>query len=77
LCTIGYKEIAAHLRGEVTLAQAIELAKRDSRRLAKRQLTWFRRDASIVWLDPERDANQALALFQKFFSGDRANADQN
>ena len=76
LCTIGYKEIAAHLRGEVTLAQAIELAKRDSRRLAKRQLTWFRRDASIVWLDPERDANQARALFQKFFSDDRANADQ-
>ncbi len=76
LCTIGYREIAAHLRGEVTLAGAIELAKRDSRRLAKRQLTWFRRDQSIVWLDPERDAIQALCLFERFFSGDRMIADQ-
>ena len=67
LSTIGYKQIAAHLRGEMTLADAIALAKRDSRRLAKRQLTWFRREPDIVWLDPERGAHDALALFQKFF----------
>jgi tRNA dimethylallyltransferase len=51
----------------MTLADAIALAKRDSRRLAKRQLTWFRREPDIVWLDPERGAHDALALFQKFF----------
>ncbi len=67
LSTIGYKQIAAHLRKEMTLADAIALAKRDSRRLAKRQLTWFRREPDIVWLDPERGAQDALALFQKFF----------
>ncbi len=67
LSTIGYKQIAAYLRGELTLADAIALAKQESRRLAKRQLTWFRREPEIVWLDPERGANDALALFEKFF----------
>src|SRR5258708_17083071 len=67
LSTIGYKQIAAHLRNEMSLADAIALAKRDSRRLAKRQLTWFRREPDIVWLDPERGAQDALPLFQKFF----------
>jgi tRNA dimethylallyltransferase len=67
LSAIGYKQIAAHLRGEMALADAISFAKRDSRRLAKRQLTWFRREPEIVWLDPERGAQDALALFEKFF----------
>jgi tRNA dimethylallyltransferase len=67
LSTIGYKQIAAYLRGEMTLADATALAKQESRRLAKRQLTWFRREPEIVWLDPERGANDALALFDKFF----------
>jgi tRNA dimethylallyltransferase len=67
LSTIGYKQMAAHLRGEVTIADAIALAKQESRRLAKRQLTWFRREPEIVWLDPERGAQDALTLFEKFF----------
>jgi tRNA dimethylallyltransferase len=67
LSTIGYKQIAAYLRGEMTLADAIALAKQESRRLAKRQLTWFRREPEIVWLDPERGTHDALALFEKFF----------
>jgi len=67
LSTIGYKQIAAYLRGELTLADATALAKQESRHLAKRQLTWFRREPEIVWLDPERGANDALALFEKFF----------
>ena len=67
LSTIGYKQVAAYLRGEMTLADAIALAKQESRRLAKRQLTWFRREPEIVWLDPERGADDALALFEKFF----------
>jgi tRNA dimethylallyltransferase len=67
LSTIGYKQVAAYLLGEMTLADAIALAKRDSRRLAKRQLTWFRREPDIVWLDPERGAHDASALFEKFF----------
>jgi tRNA dimethylallyltransferase len=67
LSTIGYKQVAAYLRGEMTFVDAIALAKRDSRRLAKRQLTWFRREPDIVWLDQERGAQEAFALFQKFF----------
>jgi tRNA dimethylallyltransferase len=66
LSTIGYKQVAKYQRGEMTLADAIAIAKQESRRLAKRQLTWFRRE-EIVWLDPERGAHDALALFEKFF----------
>jgi tRNA dimethylallyltransferase len=67
LSTIGYKQIAAYLRGEIALADAISQAKQESRRLAKRQLTWFRREPEIMWLDPEHGARDALALFEKFF----------
>jgi len=68
LSTIGYKQIAAHLRGEMAIDEAAARAKQESRRLAKRQLTWFRREPEIVWLDPERGAHDALALFGRFFA---------
>lgn len=47
---IGYKEPAAFLRGEITKAEAIELIKRESRRYAKRQLTWLRRNEAVFWI---------------------------
>ena len=52
---IGYKEIVAHLRGEATLEEAVELIKLSSRRYAKRQLTWFRHnaDAHRIYVDGE------------------------
>ncbi|MFZ1888472.1 MAG: tRNA (adenosine(37)-N6)-dimethylallyltransferase MiaA [Candidatus Binataceae bacterium] len=68
LATIGYKQIARHLGGEITLAEAVALAKRDSRRLAKRQLTWFRADPELKWLDPARPTEHALELFAEFFA---------
>jgi tRNA dimethylallyltransferase len=46
----GYREAAAHLAGESSLDEAIELTARRTRQYAKRQLTWFRRDARIAWL---------------------------
>jgi len=46
---LGYKEIAAHLTGTLSLEQTVELLKRNTRRFAKRQLTWFRRDQRIRW----------------------------
>jgi tRNA dimethylallyltransferase len=67
LSTIGYKQIAMYLRGEIAIDDAVARARQESRRLAKRQLTWFRREPEIVWLDPERGAQDALALFGKFF----------
>ena len=48
----GYKHWAAHLRGEITLDQAIERTVKDTRDYSRRQMTWFRRDASIRWVDP-------------------------
>ncbi len=51
LNTVGYKEIIAHLEGEITLERAVELIKRNTRRFAKRQMTWFRKDKRILWID--------------------------
>lgn len=48
--SIGYKETLMFLRGEVALAEAVELMQRDTRRYAKRQLTWFRREKDAHWL---------------------------
>lgn len=47
---LGYKEIIAFLKGESSLAEAVEILKRDSRRYAKRQLTWLRREEKIKWI---------------------------
>jgi tRNA dimethylallyltransferase len=69
LSTIGYREIAAHLRGELTLEEAADAARRETRHLAKRQLTWFRRDPEIIWLDAARAGQQAFAMFAEFFDG--------
>jgi tRNA dimethylallyltransferase len=49
LQTVGYKELFDHFEGKHSLQEAIELIKRNTRRFAKRQLTWFRRDAEINW----------------------------
>ena len=59
---IGYKEFSAYLKGEQTLEQAAETLKRQTRRYAKRQLTWLRRDGRIHWLAPDAfESGQALA----------------
>lgn len=65
--TIGYREIAGYLAGRGDLPSAIAAAKRESRRLAKRQLTWFRREPGVVWLDPEHGREEALARLREFF----------
>ena len=48
---LGYKQIAAYLEGELSLSQAVDLLKRDTRRFAKRQITWFKRDPRICWFN--------------------------
>ena len=48
---IGYKEIIMYLEGKLEKKEAIDLIKQESRRYAKRQLTWFRRDERIKWID--------------------------
>lgn len=59
---IGYKELAEYFRGECSLEQAVETLKRETRRYAKRQLTWFRRDQRIHWIfvDACKDFEEVL-----------------
>ena len=53
LQTVGYREIFDHFDGKCSLEEAIELVKRNSRRYAKRQMTWFRRDERVGWFSPK------------------------
>lgn len=62
---IGYKEMIAYLEGEISLADAIDMIKQNSRRYAKRQLTWFRRDDRINMLSPDDAVNEALGILKK------------
>lgn len=48
----GYVHWSAHLRGEITLDEAAGLTVRDTRRYSRRQMTWFRRDSAVHWIDP-------------------------
>ena len=59
---IGYKELAPYFTGEAALADCSEKLKRETRRYAKRQLTWFRRDKNINWLYPD-DYNSFSELY--------------
>lgn len=52
LSTVGYSELFAYLDGKTDLNRAIELIKQNTRHFAKRQLTWFKKDKEIHWLDP-------------------------
>ena len=65
---IGYKEVAAYLRGECSREAAVEAVQRESRRYAKRQLTWLRRDDSVRWLrwEKEPDLSEARRLSTEF-----------
>lgn len=57
---LGYKEIVWYLDGKISLDEAIYLIKRDTRRFAKRQLTWFRRDRRIKWFDSGKNSLEKI-----------------
>ena len=69
LQAIGYKEFVAALRGECTVEEAADLVRQSSRRYAKRQLTWFRRNKSIHWLvrKPGQSGEEILASARQIF----------
>lgn len=52
LQTVGYKELFEYFDGNISRDEAVELIKRNTRRYAKRQMTWFRRDGQMAWFDP-------------------------
>jgi tRNA dimethylallyltransferase len=58
---LGYREAAAHVRGERTLEEAIALTRRNTRRYAKRQRTWFRAEPGVAWFTIDADAPQPYA----------------
>ena len=64
---IGYKEMLEYLDGETTLDEAVEAVKQGSRRYAKRQVTWFKRNENIHWLKPENAVDKAIEIINKIY----------
>lgn len=64
LQTVGYSEIFEHLDGKITLATAIEEIKKNTRHYAKRQMTWFKKDKEVNWLNAKQTGNM-IAMAQK------------
>lgn len=65
---LGYKEIVAYLEGHCTLEESLEILKRDTRRFAKRQFTWFKRDPLVQWVDVSlllKDVNGIVNILLK------------
>lgn len=65
--SIGYKEAAAHLCGELSAEEAIRLIKRDTRHYAKRQMTWFKADPDILWFEYPEKFDSILTYAIDFF----------
>jgi tRNA dimethylallyltransferase len=61
LASVGYREMGDYLRGTLDYEAAFDAFTRATRRLAKRQLTWWRSDSSLVWFHPDRDGDALLA----------------
>lgn len=61
---LGYKEIISYLLGEITLDEAVYLIKRDTRHFAKRQLTWFRREKDVIWVEKDKFAYDEEKMLQ-------------
>ena len=67
---IGYKELKPYLDGKLTLDEAVENLKRETRRYAKRQLTWFRRDEYIHWIEADKVDNvfeEAERIIRRYY----------
>jgi tRNA dimethylallyltransferase len=50
---LGYRQVLKHLRGDISLEEAIDLVKKETRHYAKRQMTWFRKMTGIRWFVPD------------------------
>lgn len=62
---LGYKELLAYLEGECTLEEAVYVLKRDTRHFAKRQLTWFKRERDVIWLNKREFDDNEDAILEK------------
>jgi tRNA dimethylallyltransferase len=61
-----------HLQGELSLADAVELIQLETRRYAKRQLTWLRNDKEMIWVDSLREFGKILKLIEYFMQNQRS-----
>jgi len=66
LRSVGYRQMGAVIRGEMDLIRAAENMKQETRRLAKRQLTWFRHDGEVRWYHPEREKQEIFHAVAEF-----------
>jgi tRNA dimethylallyltransferase len=66
LQTVGYRELFSYFEGEISLEFAIEEIKKNTRRFAKRQLTWFKRNENTKWFDYLTDRNEIIEYIKKF-----------
>jgi tRNA dimethylallyltransferase len=71
LQSVGYRQMGAVIRQELALDEAAEAMKQETRRLAKRQLTWFRRDDAIRWFHPEEQKKEIFGLARAFLERSR------
>jgi tRNA dimethylallyltransferase len=62
---LGYREVIDHLDGRVSLEETIALVKRNTRRYAKRQMTWFRREPGLIWYDVGERAEESFADIER------------
>ncbi len=67
LKTVGYQEIFPYLSGEYDLDEAVRLVKRNSRRFAKRQLTWYRKDEDVHWFSYKTSHTEIVRQVQELF----------
>lgn len=65
---LGYKEIIDYLTGAITLEEAVYRIKRDTRHFAKRQLTWFRREKDVIWVEKDKFAQDEEKMLQYMLS---------
>ena len=61
---LGYKEIFAYLEGDCSLSEAVYIIKRDTRHFAKRQLTWFKRERDVIWIQKDAFAYDDEKILQ-------------
>lgn len=59
---LGYKELLSYLEGELSFEEAVSILKRDTRHFAKRQITWFKREKDVIWLEKEQFGNDEAKL---------------
>ncbi|MEJ7626301.1 MAG: tRNA (adenosine(37)-N6)-dimethylallyltransferase MiaA [Ferruginibacter sp.] len=65
LQTVGYRELFSFFAGEINLSKAVELIKQNSRHYAKRQLTWFKKDEEITWVNAHVQANNVIRRIEE------------